>query len=189
MEIGPALAAHHAQGAGRSRIGVTRQFWVVVHRWAGLTIAFVLCIAGLTGSLIAWNHELEGVTAPRFEHAAPSVFGAQPLDPLVLRQRAEAAIGARIDRAPLHLEPGAAVKFYPAALPGRPALDYDEVAINPYTAEEQGRRRRGDLSEGWHNIMPFIYRLHYELALGEWVRLLFGVAALIWVFDCFVGSI
>lgn len=35
--------------------------------------------------------------------------------------------------------------------------------------------------------MPFLYRLHYSLALGDIGRLAFGVAALIWTLDCFIG--
>lgn len=165
----------------------TRQFWVIAHRWAGLTIALFLCVAGLTGSLIAWNHELGALTAPAFYHAEPPTPNAKPLDPYVLRERVEASTGARIDRMPLHFEPAEAIRFYPAVRPGQPALGYREVAINPYTGEEQGRRNPSDLTEGWHNIMPFIYALHYKLALGEWMAMAFGVAALIWTLDCFVG--
>lgn len=35
--------------------------------------------------------------------------------------------------------------------------------------------------------MPFIYRLHYSLALGDWGLFAFGIAALVWTLDCFVG--
>jgi uncharacterized iron-regulated membrane protein len=37
-------------------------------------------------------------------------------------------------------------------------------------------------------MLPFVYRLHYSLALPEpWGRWLFGITALIWTVDCFVG--
>jgi uncharacterized iron-regulated membrane protein len=36
--------------------------------------------------------------------------------------------------------------------------------------------------------MPFVYRLHYSLALGEVGTLLFGIVALLWTLDCFVGA-
>ena len=36
-----------------------RKALVVVHRWAGLTIALFLFVAGLTGAVISWDHELD----------------------------------------------------------------------------------------------------------------------------------
>ena len=36
--------------------------------------------------------------------------------------------------------------------------------------------------------MPFLYKLHYSLALGEVNSYLFGVVALLWTIDCFVGA-
>jgi uncharacterized iron-regulated membrane protein len=35
--------------------------------------------------------------------------------------------------------------------------------------------------------MPFVYRLHFSLALGDWGLFIFGLAALIWTIDCFIG--
>lgn len=43
------------------------------------------------------------------------------------------------------------------------------------------------LSEGMHQIMPFVFLVHYTLALGDIGRLMFGVAALVWTLDCFIG--
>jgi uncharacterized iron-regulated membrane protein len=34
-------------------------FWVLVHRYAELGMAFFLVVAGLTGSVLALYHELE----------------------------------------------------------------------------------------------------------------------------------
>ncbi|PKB20178.1 PepSY-associated transmembrane protein [Janthinobacterium sp. 64] len=34
-----------------------RAFWTVIHRWAGLTIALFLIVAGLTGAVTSWDHE------------------------------------------------------------------------------------------------------------------------------------
>ncbi|HEU4817682.1 PepSY-associated TM helix domain-containing protein, partial [Janthinobacterium sp.] len=36
-----------------------RAFWTVIHRWAGLTIALFLIVAGLTGAVTSWDHELD----------------------------------------------------------------------------------------------------------------------------------
>lgn len=43
------------------------------------------------------------------------------------------------------------------------------------------------MRDGAVNIVPFLYRLHYGFVAGRWGMLAFGVAALIWTIDCFVG--
>ena len=59
--------------------------------------------------------------------------------------------------------------------------------VDPYTGEELGRRQFGAISQGVINVMPFIYMLHYNLALGSFGMWVLGICALIWTIDCFVG--
>ncbi|MFX9630920.1 PepSY domain-containing protein, partial [Acinetobacter baumannii] len=84
-----------------------RQFWVIAHRWAGLTIALFLAVAGFTGIFLAFDDELEGVISPRLFHASAPFNGAQILTAAELRSRVLAHYpGGIIDRTPLHFEPG-----------------------------------------------------------------------------------
>jgi len=39
---------------------MTRGFWVLAHRYAGLFMAFFLIVAGLTGSILAFDGEING---------------------------------------------------------------------------------------------------------------------------------
>lgn len=171
-----------------------RQFWVVAHRWAGLTLALFLAVAGFTGIFLSWIDELEVATAPHLQLAAPPSPGAVPLSTLELRRRVLARYpGARIDYIPMAVEQGHSLRLYltwPDAKTGLPRADapaWDDLFIDPYTGAELGRRQWGNIAQGFKNLMPFIYRLHYSLALGQWGLLAFGVAALVWVVDCFVG--
>jgi uncharacterized iron-regulated membrane protein len=70
-------------------------------------------------------------------------------------------------------------------------LAYNELFLNPYTGEPTGRRVWGDVSLVKENIMPFVYRLHYALALPEHMATfgvyLLGIAALFWFLDSFTG--
>ncbi|MFZ3013608.1 MAG: PepSY-associated TM helix domain-containing protein, partial [Nitrospira sp.] len=43
-----------------------RQLWVKIHRWAGLAMAGVLVIVGLTGSLLAFYPELQRLLNPHW---------------------------------------------------------------------------------------------------------------------------
>lgn len=183
-----------ATNAARPRLALTRQFWVVLHRWAGLTLTLFLGIAGFTGIFLAWIDELEVASAPELHLSAPPYAGAAPIDPMQLRQDVlNRYPGASIDFVPLQVEPGRSLRFHlewldpNTGLEGDDHPDWDDLFLDPYTGKELGRRAWGDISQGMKNLMPFVYRLHYSLALGDWGMFVFGVAALIWVLDCFVG--
>jgi len=171
-----------------------RQFWVVAHRWAGLTLALFLAVAGFTGIFLSWIDELEVAAAPDLQLAAPPSPGATPLSTLELRRRVLARYpGARIDYVPMAVEEGHSLRLYltwpdPKTVLNRAdAPEWDDLFIDPYTGAELGRRQWGNITQGFKNLMPFTYRLHYSLALGQWGLLAFGLAALVWVLDCFVG--
>lgn len=171
-----------------------RPFWVIAHRWAGLTLALFLGVAGFTGIFLSWIDELEVAAAPGLQLAAPPSPGAAPLSTLELRRLVLARYpGARIDYVPLAVEPGRSLRLYltwPDPKTGLPRADapaWDDLFIDPYTGAELGRRQWGNIAQGARNLMPFLYRLHYSLALGQWGLLAFGVAALVWGADCFVG--
>jgi uncharacterized iron-regulated membrane protein len=46
-----------------------RPVFVRLHRWFGIGIALFLFVAGLTGALIAWDHELDAMLNPTFFYA------------------------------------------------------------------------------------------------------------------------
>lgn len=167
---------------------------VVLHRWVGLVMASFLLVAGLTGALLAWYEELEAWVNPELVLAAPPSDGARPQDPLHLREQLQATQPqALVAFAPLAMEPGHALVLRLFALPdpatGRtPELPNDQVFVNPYTGEVLGERKWGDISQGLKNLMPFVYRLHFELALGVVGSYAFGIVALLWTLDCFVGA-
>ncbi|MGH8611842.1 MAG: PepSY domain-containing protein [Gammaproteobacteria bacterium] len=72
-------------GIAGNGLTAVRPALVLLHRYVGLVMAGFLLIAGLTGSLLAWNDELEAVLSPQLFRAAPPAPDAQALDPLVLR--------------------------------------------------------------------------------------------------------
>ena len=158
---------------------------VLFHRWAGLVLAGFLLIAGLTGSLLAFHDELEAALSPSLWRVAPPAPQSAPLDPLTLRTRVQAAYPhARVRMAPLHAEVGRALVYSLEA-----QADADQVFVNPYTGEILGDRLWGDITQGRKNLVPFIYRLHYSLALGTAGSYALGVLALLWTLDCLVGAV
>lgn len=62
-------------------------------------------------------------------------------------------------------------------------LPDSDLYLNPYTGEELGRRSWGDITQGRVNLMAFIYRLHFALALGTIGSYTLGIIALLWTLD------
>lgn len=164
-----------------------RPFWIVIHRYAGLAMTIFLVIVGLTGSLLAFYTELEQAINPQFYVAAQ---GRTPLSPIefietmgrLFPQAQVEAVSTDTHVAQVSVSP----RLNTAT--GKPyELDFDQILLNPYTGEELGRRTWGDISQGWMNLLPFIYKLHYSLALDELGGWILGITALVWTLDCFVG--
>lgn len=165
-----------------------RRALVWIHRWTGLVMAGFLALEGLTGSILAFQDSLERWVIPTlFATPQPAVA---PLGLADLAVRAETLVPeARVAyfwvqdrRAIMRLEP----RVDP--LTGAPyKLLFDHLFLDPWTGQELGRRREGDLSQGRINLIPFIHRLHTDLALGEPGILCLGIVALAWTIDCFVG--
>ncbi len=164
-----------------------RRTAVFLHRYVGLLMAMFLVVAGLTGSLLAFNHELDALFNPSLMRVTPPSAAAQSLDGFTLRERLEAAVpGVKAKMVPLKpVEPGHAVEFF--VEPANKDAD-NEYFVDPYTGVVLGSRKWGDITQGTKNLMPFAYKLHYSLALGEVGSLIFGIIALLWTLDCFVGA-
>jgi len=171
-----------------------RAIALLLHRYVGLVMAGFLLIAGLTGALLAWYEPLDAVFAPAMHSLTPPSADAAPLDPLALRERVLASHPeVQINFLALQLAPGKPLRMNPLA---RPNAEGDEVAelannqwfIDPYSGDIVAKREWGDISQGLKNLMPFVYRLHYTLALGTIGRYAFGIIALLWTLDCFIGA-
>jgi len=177
--------------------GGTRGALVVMHRWCGLFIAGFLFIAGLTGAVIAWDHELDEWANPGLFRAASGETDS-PLPPLELARRAEADDSRlRVSFLPLALEPGhtamlgVAPRIDPAT--GAPyVLGFNQLAVDPATGQVQGRRQWGRISLSREDLLPFLYKLHYTMHIpkgwgidfGVW---LMGVVSAVWIVDSFLA--
>ena len=165
-----------------------RRHFVWLHRWAGLVMAGFLLIVGLTGSLLAFNFELERVFAsklfahPQSQQRLPLAELAARAGGLVPHARVEGVLYTQPDQVSVYYAP------IDDPVTGRPyELGFDEFFIDPWTGKELGRRKAGDLSQGAINFMPFIYSLHWTLLAGGVGQMILGVVALGWTIDAFNG--
>jgi uncharacterized iron-regulated membrane protein len=170
--------------------------WLVrLHRWFGLGAAAFLFVAGATGAVISWDHELDEWLNPQLFHARSA---GPALSPFALAAKVEAADPrSRVSFMPLAIEPGHTllVSVQPRidAASGQPfELGYNQVAVDPASGEVQGRRQWGEVSLSRENLLPFLYKLHYSLHLpagggieiGIWFM---GLVAIAWVLDTLIA--
>jgi uncharacterized iron-regulated membrane protein len=170
-----------------------RPWLVLAHRWVGLALVAFLVMTGLTGALLVWYEELDAWVSPQLMRAASPAPDAPMLDPLVLREKVQAQYpGQYAAVAPLHVAPGHAAVVRLFGLPTSAGTlqdpPNDQVFVNPYTGAVLGERKWGDIGQGMKNLLPFIYRFHYSLALGRAGEFLLGMVGLLWTVDCFVGA-
>ncbi|MFG1189446.1 PepSY-associated TM helix domain-containing protein [Xanthobacter flavus] len=164
---------------------------VWAHRILGLSTALFLVIAGLTGSVLAFHHELD-------EWLNPSAYRATavgtPLSPDALARAVEAGHpDFRVWYLSLPHEAGEAAEV--AALgridpaTGEPVpIPADTFLVDPVSGEVLAARLWGACCFSALKIMPFLYELHHNLSLpGIYGTLLMGGVALLWLVDGFIG--
>ncbi|RKT49634.1 putative iron-regulated membrane protein [Azonexus fungiphilus] len=174
-----------------------RPLLVRLHRWFGLFCALFLIISGLTGSIIAWNHELEEWLAPDIFTVNPPA-GAKMLAPLSLARQLEAEMpGLQLTYLPLSVEPGHSLGIGVAPRPaadGSPAIapGFNQMAVDPYTGRILGQRQWGEFGLAPEKFFAFLYKLHYSLHLPAIAgipvgTLLMGIVGMVWTIDAFVA--
>lgn len=161
---------------------------MLVHRWLGLAMTVFLIVVGLTGSLLAFFDELNETLTPKL---FPPVRVGIPLDAATLASRAETLVlQARVNSVYLGQPGTAIVRMVPRISPdtGKPFdLNFNQLFLDPISGEELGRRQTMGIPTSVDGLMPFIYRLHYNLALDKIGGWILGITALIWTIDCFIS--
>ena len=159
---------------------MTRHFWVLIHRYAGLYMAFFLLVAGLTGSIMAFEIQIQNWLNPPVTVVSQAVARQEAL---TLRDYAQALVPqGRTDKVAFAGKPDEAytvLMVIPSeASTGKPEEIF-QLSLNPYTGKEMAREKVA-MDDFWpvtrKNFIPLIVALHYRLALpgsiGIW---LFGI--------------
>ena len=169
----------------------TRKFWLGVHRYCGLLAMALLLVIALTGSMLAFEHEIDAWLNPalmRTGHDRPSL-SPDKLISIVENNDPRLEVGLL----PLDTRPGESreLRVTPRVNPvtGTPwKLDFDRLFVDPATGTVLGRRQWGALKWDRVHLMPFLNVLHRKFHLpGKWGMWLTGGVALAWLLSSMVG--
>ena len=168
-----------------------RALLVLFHRYIGLATALFLMMAGITGSLLAFNHELDEWLNPGFYEATAKGRALPPgelVDTLQGQYPKLQVWYMEYPQEASHTAMLAAVARNDPAT-GKPFDEPNQVFyLDPVSGEELGRRVWGACCFQRENLIPFILEFHYNLTLpGNWGLWLMGLVAIAWVFDCFIA--
>ncbi len=147
-----------------------------LHRYVGLALAGYLVIAGLTGSVIAFQHEIDGWL--NADLMRPAVTG----DPRPLAEQ-QAAVRAAYPGADLLMVAFDRATAFSVLSGGA----VQTVFVDPGTARILGARPADGGCCDRRSTVRFLYVLHYSLHGGTLLRLILGAVSLVWFVDCFVG--
>lgn len=171
-----------------------RALWTIVHRWVGLFLAGFLVMAGFTGAVLSWDHELDDWLNADLLHTPGKGELKTPLELAAVVQAADRRV--EISYMTLGLREGEAASFLVRPLldqgTGKPhVLDYNTVFVDPVTGAITGHRDSKSVALSWRNLMPWLRNLHESLlsptfaGSNRWGYWFMGGLALLWLADSF----
>jgi len=163
----------------------TKDIWLILHRWFGITTAVFLFLAAITGSVLTTRSTLDRwANGDLFTYTGAAEERLAPLDAVALYEAANPAI--QVTGFPLSADAAENIVITVAPKPGEAGIDYEEVFLNPATGEAVGAR---STEPGLSNrqIIPLILEFHYNLLAGDAGRIFMGFVAVGWVVSTCIG--
>ncbi len=169
-----------------------RSLLVYFHRYVGLATALFLALAGITGSILAFHHELDEWLNPGFYNTQGSGKPMLPGDLVDRLQAVHPQLQVWYMEYPDEAEHPALMAMVPRTDPTtqKPYANARAVVyyVDASNGQTLGQRYWGDCCFSRENFVPFILEFHYNLTLpGKWGIWLMGLVAIFWSLDCFVA--
>lgn len=176
--------------------GAARRWSAKLHRWTGLLLLAFLLIAGTTGAIMAFRWEIDRAINPQLFAVTPQTQRL-PMQTLTdsVERRFAAAIATTVvlpkasgDAAIVYIKSRMEAHVAHVHVVGmKGSVDFNQIFVNPYSAEVLGQRSTTRFVASWENFVPDVVRLHYALFLDEIGAWVMGVCAVLWFLTTLIG--
>ena len=161
-----------------------RNIFVLVHRYLGLATAVFLFICAFTGSLLVWQEELDAWLNPDLLIASTG----QALPPNALLQHIERqAPGTAVSFMMYPREPSKSLYAFVTNYPNKTQQVVTQLFLDPVTGAVLGGRNSSNPGFNRQEFVRWLYKLHYELTIGQVGRWILGLIAVLWLINCLVA--
>lgn len=167
---------------------------LLLHRWTGIVLAAFVVLAGITGSFLAFHHEIDAALTPQLHRVQPGTQRAS-LDDIAMRIEARhprLAVGYFLPSPEPSGALVAVMNTRAAAESGkldREAARPSHVFADPYSGRILGERTWGELGSEPRHVVPMVYRLHTTLFAGEAGKWITGSVATAWIAMLVMGLV
>lgn len=177
-----------------------RRLLSTLHLYIGLSFGIVFVLLGLTGSALAWIHELDTFLNPTLLRVQPGA-GLKAGDAAPVVPAAVDALVARLAADPRYGRPSqltfpehadapviATYRRTGAPAPAPFALEVSrQVMVDPYTLQVLGERNWGEVGLSRPLLMPTLFHVHRYLLGGEWGKTVIGLTGLVMAIAALTG--
>jgi len=167
-----------------------------IHLYVSLVFGAIFVIAGLTGVVIAWTHELDGMLNPRLLHSRDA--SGKP-DAAPSPAQVQAAV-ERLAAAPGYGKPGQLMLPYEAddvyvawyRQPNKDKGSFDtdiarQVMLDRYTLDILGERNYGEFGLSRELLLSTLFHLHRYMFAGDVGKTVIGIAGLLLTITSLLG--
>lgn len=178
------MSARMIDAAGQQFLGI-RKIAVYLHRYAGLGMALFLLLAGVSGSALVFEEELDRWLNPQWFTLADTVSSLSAPE-LLARLQAQAS-DTVVSTLILPSSSGKPAIAYVRQWNGAGGSRINQLFLHPATGTLLGGRSTLKPRLNTSEAVPWLYQFHYQLTLGQFGRVLLGIIALLWLLDCFAA--
>lgn len=172
--------------------GKTRSIFQKLHRYVGLWCGIIFVLLGLTGSALAWLHELDSLLNPDL-FRVPAANNAARADPPRPSAATVQAVFERLAADPLYGRPSQLILpehagdvfvawYRPPAARNPSSLEQEifwQVMVDPATTRVAGERNWGEAGLSRRLLLPTLFHLHRYLLAGEVGKTIIGISGLL----------
>lgn len=169
-----------------------RKFWNTLHLYSGLVIGGFLILIALTGSIIAFNHEIDRMLNPELLTVMPgserrSLFEIVTAAKAVYPDKPLALIHTPTEENGVYIAWFKTPKKDASGTSCCSDFNWFQAMVDPYTGKVTGQRDRSHYELSRSGFVRLMAGLHGNLLLGDAGKTVVGLVSLVWLIMTLIG--